>query len=77
MFVVFGETDLMFTQGIDLTGFASYPLLETDDGRDLLRKYFRELINVARAAGGGVILESPTWVANRDRGASLGMLPKP
>ena len=27
------ETDLIFTRGIDLPGFASYPLLETEDGR--------------------------------------------
>ena len=30
------ETDLIFTQGVDLPGFASYPLLETEAGRPLI-----------------------------------------
>ena len=70
------ETDLLFTQGVDLPGFASYPLLETDEGRARLKRYFQELIEVAREAGAGVILEGPTWVANRDRGAELGYTPE-
>ncbi len=69
------ETDLLFTKGIDLPGFASYPLLETDQGRALLAQYLVDLIEVARRAGAGVILESPTWVANRDRGADIGYAP--
>lgn len=66
------ETDLLFTQGIDLPGFATYPLLETKEGLALLNQYLKDLINVAQEAGVGVILESHTWVANRDRGATLG-----
>lgn len=66
------ETDLIFNQGIDLPGFASYPLLETDEGRAQLRGYLSDMIGVARDAGVGVILESPTWVANRERGAEIG-----
>ena len=69
------ETDLIFTHGMDLPGFASYPLLETEDGRALLRGYMRDLIALGRRAGTGVILESPTWVANRDRGAAIGYAP--
>ncbi|NDW53838.1 homocysteine S-methyltransferase family protein [Aliiroseovarius sp. PrR006] len=69
------ETDLLFTQGIDLPGFASYPLLETEKGRKILRRYFQELIEIGKSAGVGVILESPTWVANRDRGAAIGYAP--
>jgi homocysteine S-methyltransferase len=66
------ETDLVFTQCVDLPGFASYPLLETNDGRARLRQYFEEIIVIARGVGAGVILEGPTWVANRDRGAQIG-----
>ncbi|MGA9412764.1 MAG: homocysteine S-methyltransferase family protein [Roseobacter sp.] len=69
------ETDLIFTRGIDLPGFASYPLLETEDGRALLKEYLRNLIDLGRVEGTGVILESPTWVANRDRAAPLGYSP--
>lgn len=70
------ETDLLFTQGVDLPGFASYPLLETARGRELLSGYFTNLIEIGRKADLGVILESPTWVANRDRGASIGYTPE-
>ncbi|MGI9350083.1 MAG: homocysteine S-methyltransferase family protein [Rhizobiaceae bacterium] len=69
------ETDLIFTQGIDLPGFASYPLLETEDGRALLKRYLSDMILLGAEMGTGVILESPTWVANRDRGAKIGYSP--
>ncbi len=66
------ETDLIFNQGIDLPGFASYPLLKTTEGRELLKGYLKDMIALGEEAGAGVILESPTWVANRDRGVALG-----
>jgi homocysteine S-methyltransferase len=70
------ETDLMFSQSVDLPGFASYPLLESKDGRAQLNGYYRDLIAVGKEHGVGVILESPTWVANRDRGAAIGYTPE-
>lgn len=70
------ETDLIFNKGVDLPGFASYPLLETEDGRKTLASYLREVIKVGEANKTGVILESPTWVANRDRGEALGYAPE-
>ncbi|WP_137701995.1 homocysteine S-methyltransferase family protein [Marimonas lutisalis] len=69
------ETDLIFNRGVDLPGFASYPLLETAEGRDLLEGYLKDMISLGRDTGAGVILESPTWVANRDRGEALGYSP--
>ena len=69
------ETDLIFTQGVDLPGFASYPLLRTDVGRAQLRSYYDDLIAVGAENGLGVILEGATWVANRDRAAELGDTP--
>ena len=66
------ETDLIFNRGVDLPGFASYPLLESDAGRAILEDYFEGLIALGKASGAGVILESPTWMANRDRGAGIG-----
>lgn len=78
LFLVYAgmETDLLFTQGVDLPGFASYPLLETQEGRDRLNGYFRDLISVGKEYDLGIILESPTWVANRDRGKSIGYNPQ-
>jgi len=66
------ETDLIFNRGIDLPGFASYPLLETKEGREMLYGYYARLIDMARQKRVGVLLESLTWVANRDRGAAIG-----
>jgi len=69
------DTDLIFNQGIDLPGFASYPLLETEGGRETLRSYYVDLINMSRQENVGVILDSITWAANRDRGAAIGYSP--
>ncbi len=66
------ETDLMFNKGMDLPGFASYPLLESPDGVAQLKSYWADLMTTARQSGLGAILESPTWVANRDRAAGIG-----
>jgi S-methylmethionine-dependent homocysteine/selenocysteine methylase len=66
------ETDLIFHHGIDLPDFASFPLLESDDGRRLLTEYFQHVVDLARAHRTGVVLETPTWRASADWGARLG-----
>src|SRR6476619_3712306 len=66
------ETDLIFNRGIDLPEFASFPLVEDDRGRALLRDYYDGYAAVARRAGAGLTLESPTWRANPDWGARVG-----
>ncbi|SEV88327.1 homocysteine S-methyltransferase [Cognatiyoonia koreensis] len=66
------ETDLIFNQGIDLPGFASFPLLEKEDTRLLLADYVKRQIDLAARHGIGTILESVTWMANADRARALG-----
>jgi homocysteine S-methyltransferase len=66
------ETVLAFHEGIDLPHFASFPLLKTAEGIELLRRYFDPFAELARNCGAGLILDSPTWRANRDWGAKLG-----
>lgn len=66
------ETWLVFHRGVDLPDFAPFPLLEHAEGRALLSEYFRDHLEVAAAAGTGVVLETPTWRANPDWGARLG-----
>ena len=66
------ETTLIFHDGIDLPYFASFVLLEDPLGRARLREYFEQHIQIARAAGTGIVLETPTWRANTDWGAKLG-----
>ena len=70
------ETDLIFNRGMELPGFASYPLLETEAGRQTLREYSLALVEVAKQFNMGVMLDSVTWVANRDRGEQLGYTPR-
>jgi homocysteine S-methyltransferase len=66
------DTDLIFNRGIDLPGFASYALLETYEGKEILRGYYTDLVDLARQKNVGVILDSITWAANRDRGEAIG-----
>ena len=66
------ETDLIFNHGIDLPGFASFPLLQSTDGLARLEAMFRAQLALGDETGCGVILESPTWMANADRAAPLG-----
>ena len=66
------ETDLIFNKGVDLPEFASFPLLDDDDGVELLRAYYLSHAAVAMDAGVGFVLESATWRANADWGARLG-----
>ncbi len=70
------ETDLIFNQGVDLPGFASFPLLESDRGRELLTQYYQRLIRIGQAHGIGVFLDTPTWVANENRASALGYTAK-
>ena len=65
-------TDLIFNHGVDLPGFASFPLLETPETRHLLAKQMERLVALAGTAQMGCILDTPTWMANADRAAPLG-----
>lgn len=66
------ETDLIFNKGVDLPEFASFPLVEDEEGRDLLRRYYDGYAAIARDAGAGLTLESPTWRANPEWAARVG-----
>jgi homocysteine S-methyltransferase len=66
------ETTLVFHQGIDLPCFAAFALLKSAHGIETLREYFRTYIDVALRQKVGIVLEAPTWRANRDWGAKLG-----
>ena len=66
------ETDLIFNRGIDVPGFAAFPLLENPETRALILEYYRAQIRLAAEFGTGTILESTTWMANPDRAAPLG-----
>ena len=66
------ETTLLFVDGIDLPEFAAFPLLETEDGRAALDRYFAPYLDLAERRGAGFVLGAPTWRANPDWGRVLG-----
>lgn len=66
------ETTLIFHEGIDLPEFASFVLLESKEGTEALRRYYRRYLDIAVESGCGFVLEAPTWRANRDWGRQLG-----
>ena len=66
------ETDLIFNEGFDLPEFASFVLVDDARGVAALEAYFRRHVDIAVQHGCGVILEAPTWRANRDWGTRIG-----
>src|SRR5687768_13037015 len=66
------ETTMIFHKGLDLPLFASYKLLEDDEGRAALREYFSRYLTIARDTGAGFVLDTATWRSNPDWGAQLG-----
>jgi len=66
------ETTLIFHVGLELPHFASFVLLDDESGVRALREYFRPYVEIARDAGVGILLDTPTWRANPDWGERLG-----
>ncbi|MEH6587441.1 MAG: homocysteine S-methyltransferase family protein [Halioglobus sp.] len=66
------ETALIFLQGIDLPHFASFPLLQSESGREALEAYFLGFVDIANRAGCGFVFESPTWRAHAVWGDIMG-----
>ncbi len=67
------ETVLIYQEGVELPEFAAFVLLESPEGRDQLRRYYRRYLDVAAATKeAGFILESPTWRAGFSWGTRLG-----
>lgn len=66
------ETTLIFHDGLELPYFASFDLLKNAEGTARTRTYYACYCQLARDAGLGFVLESPTWRANADWAAKLG-----
>ncbi len=66
------ETDVLFNVGRDLPSFAVFPLLDDEEGRAILDRYYRAHLAVAADHGTGYVLETPTWRSTPDWGAQLG-----
>ncbi|KRA00374.1 homocysteine methyltransferase [Mesorhizobium sp. Root157] len=66
------ETSLVFLDGIELPGFAAFPLLDDAKGLERLDSYFSQYLDIAERHGVGFVLDTPTWRANLDWGEKLG-----
>ena len=66
------ETVLLFDEGIDLPEFAAFPLVDSDEGRAALRRYYTSFLELARDREVPLVLSTPTWRANADWGGLLG-----
>jgi homocysteine S-methyltransferase len=67
------ETRLLFQDGVDLPEFAAFPLLGDDAGRATLAGYYEPYLDIAERHGVGIVLDTPTWRANLDWAARLGV----
>ena len=47
------ETTLVFHDGIDLPDFAAFPLLDHEEGRAALTRYYEAYLAIARRLGTG------------------------
>ena len=66
------ETSLIFHDGLELPDFAAFVLLDSESGRESLRRYYANYAGIARDHGLGFVLESATWRASPDWAARLG-----
>jgi len=60
------ETTLIFHRGVELPDFASYHVLRSPGGEEVVRDYFRAYAAIARRHGTGLILDTLTWRASTD-----------
>lgn len=61
------HTDLVFNHGIDLPGMAPFTLLETEEGKTVMRSILNKQIDAASSVGLGALLETPTFKASQRR----------
>lgn len=66
------ETVLIFEEGFELPEFAAFPLVDSEDGRAALRRYYAPFLELARDRSVPLVLSAPTWRANADWGRLLG-----
>ncbi len=67
------ETSIIFKDGIDLPEFAAFTLLDSDEGRASLDRYFQKFLKIAQDVGTGFVLDTATWRANSAWGRVMGL----
>lgn len=67
------ETAMIFLEGLELPQFASFVLLDSDEGRAALGRWFDGFLDFARKGGTGFVLDTATWRANMGWAAAMGL----
>lgn len=67
------ETAMIFLENLELPNFAAFVLLQDDEGRAALTRWFEGFLPFARAGGTGFVLDTPTWRANMGWAAAMGL----
>lgn len=70
------ETDLIFNKKWPLPGFASFPMIRSDEGRRLLADYYDALTTIGKKFNAGIMIDTPTWMANPARAAAIDWSPE-
>ena len=70
------ETTLIFHEGIELNHFASFELLNRQEGKEALKKYYTTYLDIAKKFNLDFILETPTWRASADWGGKMNYSPE-
>jgi homocysteine S-methyltransferase len=66
------ETHIIFNMGVELPHFSAFPLNDSATGREVIRRYYRDYLPVARAARRGFLFATDTWRASPDWADRLG-----
>jgi homocysteine S-methyltransferase len=69
------ETWLFFQQGFEATEFAAIVLMDDDDARQAMRRYFDGFLAMAATARTGFVLDTNTWRGCTSWGAKLNRSP--
>lgn len=67
------ETSMLFHEGFDLPLFAACVLMDNDDARVAMTRYFDRYLCLAARARTGFVLDTNTWRAGLHWGAGLGL----
>ncbi len=70
------KTDLVFHHQLDLPELAAYDLLRHQQGYKTLSNYYKTYAEMAQSYQLGLILETPTWRANKDWSYKIGDSPQ-
>ena len=66
------ETHIIFNVGVELPHFSTFPLNDSATGREVIRRYYRDYLPVARAAGRSFLFATDSWRASPDWADRLG-----